>query len=149
MKRFFADRVKTSPIKNCNHATDVSPGNDFVYIRPPTPIISSFITLLSFNAFGIRPRLPSGNAKHKIKLSKADVASSQFKIVLSIFKIEASKPKIASSKPKIASSKPKIVSSKPKIVSSKPKIEASQAKKDGQCIFVNKHTKYLLTKNKI
>jgi len=135
MKRFFADRVKTSPIKNCNHATDVSPGNDFVYIRPPTPIISSFITLLSFNTFGIRPRLPSGNAKHKIKLFKADVASSRFKTVLSIFKIEASQTKIVSSQPKIEASQAKIVSSQPKIeasqakiVSSQSKIEASQAK---------------------
>ena len=128
MKRFFADRVKTSPIKNCNHATDVSPGNDFVYIRPPTPIISSFITLLSFNTFGIRPRLPSGNAKHKIKLFKADVASSRFKTVLSIFKIEASQTKIVSSQPKIEASQAKIVSSQSKIEASQAKIEASQPK---------------------
>jgi len=135
MKRFFTDRVKTSLTINCNHATDVSPGNDFVYIRPPTPIISSFITLLSFNAFGIRPGSSSGNAKHKIKLSKANVASSQPKIEASQPKIEASQPKIVSSifkieasQAKIEASQAKIEASQPKIEASQPKIEASQAK---------------------
>ncbi len=125
MKRFFTDRVKISLTINCNHATDVSPGNGFVYIRPPTPIISSFITLLSFNAFGIRPGSFSGNTKHKIKLSKADVASSQPKIALPIFKIEASQAKIASSQAKIEASQPKIEASQPKIVPSKTKIVSS------------------------
>jgi len=78
MKRFFTDRGKTNPTIDCNHATDVSPGNDFVYIRPPTPVISSFSPSSSFD---IRPRSSLGNAKHKIKLSKVDVASSQPKIV--------------------------------------------------------------------
>lgn len=107
---------------------DVSPGNGFVYIRPPTPIIFSFITLLSFNAFGIPPGASSGNAKHKIKLSKADIASSQPKIVSSQPKIEASQSKIEASQPKIVSSKTKIVSSIFKIGASQAKIEASQAK---------------------
>jgi hypothetical protein len=115
MKRFFTDRVKTSLTIDCNYAMDVNPGNDFVYIQPPTPIISSFITLLSFNAFGIRPGSSSGNAKHKVKLSKSDVAFSQ-----------------------------------PKTEASQSKVVFSQPKEDGTThIFVNKHTKYLLTKSKV
>ena len=94
MKRFYKYQVTTNLIIDFYQTLDVSPNNDFVYIRPPTFINSSFNFLSFFNPFDIIFRLSSESTKYKIKFCKTNLTYPQPHLVYFVFKIKDSQLKM-------------------------------------------------------